>query len=340
APDPLPLEGLKAADTDIMFKANKLITRSITLDKVNLALKLNNGKLQIDPLSAKVAGGDMKIAVNLDASSGKSAALKNSIQIKQLELGQLPQLKEKNLLSGGKTDIMIDLSGRGSSVAQIAGSANGKLLITTGNGKILNKTVDLAGADVIFSALNMINPMAEKEEHTTLECAVVKFDVKDGMATTDRGIALRTKRLNVSGSGTVDLKTEALNLAVKPRAREGLGINIGSLVDAVQVSGTLAEPSAGVSAEGALTAGITAGAAVATGGLSVLTQGLFDSSSGEGDVNPCDIALGKAQPRQAARPAGKKAKEKSAVESTVDTAKDAVEGVTEGAGKLLKGLFD
>lgn len=334
--DPLPLEGLNSADVDLKFKTNRLITRSVTLDNVDLTLKLNNGKLQIAPLTARTAGGDINISLELDASNGKSATLKNAIQIKQLELGQLPQLKKKELLTGGKTDVNIHLAGVGSSVSQIAASMNGDILVKTGGGKISNTTVDLAGADVIFSALNMMNPMAEKEKHTTLECAVIKFGVKDGLATTDRGIALQTQRMNIVGSGTIDLKTENLNLAIKPQAREGLGINLGALVDAVQITGTLVEPSAGIGTKGALTAGLAAGAAVATGGLSVLAKGLFDKSTA--DENPCDTALGKAPVKKAEQE--KKPEEKSAVESTVDTAKDTVKDVTEGAGKLLKGLFD
>jgi len=334
--DPLPLEGLNAADVDLGFKTSRLITRSVTLDNVDLTLKLNNGKLQIAPFTARIAGGDINITLELDASQGKSAALKNTIQIKQLELGQLPQLKKKDLLTGGKTDVNIHLAGVGSSVSQIAASINGDILVKTGGGKILNTTVDLAGADVIFSALNMMNPMVEKETHTTLECAVIKFAVKDGLATTDRGIAMQTQRMNIVGSGTIDLKTEQLNLAIKPQAREGLGINLGALVDAVQITGTLAEPSAGIGTKGALTAGLAAGAAVATGGLSVLAKGLFDKSTA--DENPCDTALGKAPVKKDVQE--KKPEEKSALDTTVDTAKDTVKDVTEGAGKLLKGLFD
>ncbi len=334
--DPLPLDGLKVADIDLKFSANRLITKSATLENLKLALALNNGRLSIEPLTARLAGGDVNVSLDLDASSGKSAVLKHHTRIRHLELGQLPDIKKKELITGGKSDIDVNITGKGASVSQIAGSLNGELLVVTGSGKILNSAAETAGSDVVFSALNLVNPMSEKEKHTSMGCAVVKFGIKQGLATTDRGIALHTQRLDVTGSGTIDLKTEALNLAIKPRAREGLGLNVGALVDAVQITGTLAEPSAGVGTEGALTAGLSAGAAVATGGLSLLAQGLFSKSS-DGE-NPCDIALGKAPVKQAA--GEKPAEEKSAVESTVDTAKDAVESVTEGASNLLKGLFD
>ncbi len=336
SPDTLPLAGLNSADLDLKMQVNKFITKDATLSDVNLSLSLKNGKLKLQPFTANVAGGTLQIATTLDASSGKTATLNQVLTVRQLELGQLPNFRKNQALSGGKTDVDIKLSGSGQSVAAIAGNLNGEILLNTGAGKMANQSVDMAGADVVFSALDKINPMSEKEAHTSLECAVLNFIVKDGMATTDRGIAFRTERINISGSGTIDLKNELLNLAVKPRAREGLGINLGTLVDAVQITGPLSDPSIGVGAKGALTAGISAGAAVATGGLSLLAQGLFSKTTGKG--NPCDIALGKVAKPEPVEEAP--ASEKSAVETATDTAADAVKDVTEGAGKLLKGLFD
>ncbi len=327
--DPLPLDGLKAADANLKFTTKQLITSSLTMDKVNLNIKLKNGKLDIAPLSGNYAGGKLTANVTLDASQGKTATLSEDITLKQIELGQIPQLKEKKLLTGGKTDVTIKSKGSGASVSAIMAGLNGNILINTGAGKISNEAIDEAGAGVVLSAFDMLNPMAEKEKHTAMECFVIKFDIKDGIAKTDKGIALQTTNVNVVGSGTIDLKTEKLDLGVKPQARENTGISLGSLVSMVRIAGTLAEPAPGVDAAGALTAGVSAGAAVATGGLSLLAQGLLSEDTA--DSNPCDIALGKA-PKKTAKPV----EEKSTPAKAVDTVKDSATGVIKG----LKGLFD
>ena len=78
--------------------------------------------------------------------------------------------------------------------------------------------------------------------------------------------------------------------------------------------------------------GLSVGTAVATGGLSLLAEGLLSDGVAD-DQNPCDIALGKAPVKQATK--DKPAEEKNTVEKTTETVKDAVGGI----GDKLKSLF-
>ncbi|MCG8378088.1 MAG: AsmA family protein, partial [Proteobacteria bacterium] len=288
--DPLPLDGLKAADADISFSIKSLITKNLTINDVNVKLNLDNGKLKLTN-QGKAAGGIISANINLDGSSGKTASINNKLEIKQIELGQLPAIKEKELLTGGKTDITINAKGSGSSVAAIMAGLNGNLLIKTGQGKVSSSALDVASADALMSTLSLLNPGAEKSDGNLLECAVVNFNIKDGIATADNGIGLTTNQLNVIGGGSINLKTEELDIGITPKAREGVGLNLGQLAGLVRVGGTLANPSPKADAEATLKTGLEVGTAVATGGLSLLTGSLLDDS-GDEDVKPCDIALG------------------------------------------------
>jgi AsmA family protein len=329
--DPLPLDGLKAADVNLTFKTKKLITKSLTINDAAISLKLNNGKLKLTK-TGKAIGGTLSVKVNLDASSGKSVILGNNVEIKQIEIGQVPSIKEKNLITGGKTDITINVRGSGSSVSQIMAGLNGNLLIKTGKGKISNAALDIAGADILVSTLSMLTPGAKKSDGSLLECAVINFSIKDGIATADKGIAMSTNQMNVIGDGSINLKTEQLDIGITPKAKKGVGLNLGQLVGLVRLGGTLANPVPKADTEAALKSGLSAGTAIATGGLSLLTKGLLSNDSGE-DINPCDIALGIA-PKS--KPTAKKsAKKKNVVEKTTDTIKDAAGSI----GDKLKSLF-
>lgn len=329
--DPLPLDGIKSADIDLKFKAKKLITKDLTIDDLNLTLILNNGKLQITQ-NAKAVGGTITADIKLDGSNGKSATLSNNIELKQIELGLIDAIKKKELLTGGKTDVSIKTNGSGTSVSKIMAGLNGKILIKVGNGHISNSALDVASADALTSTLSMLNPTgAEKEDGSTLECAVVNFNIKDGIATADKGIAISTNQINVIGSGNVNLKTEELDIGITPKAREGVGINMSQLAELVRLGGTLTNPTPKTDTKAALKAGLSAGVAVATGGLSILAQGLLDKSGG--DENPCEIALGIAPQKEAT--AEKPAEDKSTVEKTTDTVKDAASAL----GDKLKSLF-
>lgn len=328
--DPLPLDGLKSADVDLKFKAKKLITKDLTIDDVNLTLTLNNGKLQITQ-NAKAVGGTISVDIILDGSNGKSATLSNNIELKQIELGQLPAIKEKEILTGGKTDISIKAKGSGASVSAIMAGLNGKLLVNVGTGKISSKALELASGDAIMSTLSMLNPMAEGSDGSLLECAVVNFDIKDGIATADNGIAMSTNQMNILGGGNINLKTEALDIGIAPKAKEGIGLNVAQLAGLVRLGGSLANPTPKADTEAALKKGLAAGAAVATGGLSLLAGELLDGGSSDDAGNPCDIARGKAPKKIAKKPST----EKSTVEKTTDTVKDAASAV----GDKLKNLF-
>ncbi len=328
--DPLPLSGLKSADVDLKFKAKKLITKDLTIDDVNLNLILNNGKLQITQ-NAKAVGGTISVDINLDGSNGKSATLSNNIELKQIELGQVPAIKEKEILTGGKTDITIKASGSGASVSAIMAGLNGKLLVTIGSGKISSKAMELASADALMDTLSMLNPMAEGSDGSLLECAVVNFDIKDGIATADNGIAMATNQMNILGGGSINLKTETLDIGIAPKAKEGVGLNVAQLAALVRLGGSLANPTPKADTGAALKKGLAAGAAVATGGLSLLAGELLDGGSGDDAGNPCDIALGKAPKKTAKKPST----EKNTVEKTTDTVKDAASVV----GDKLKSLF-
>jgi uncharacterized protein involved in outer membrane biogenesis len=269
-----------------------------------------------------LAGGSLNANIGLNAS-GKTAVLVTDIDIKGLEPSQLPDLKEK--ITGGKTDVSIKVKGNGNSVSQIMAGLNGKLLAKIGKGELKDSKTKAASTD-LFS---MLNPSGTREG-TLLECGVINFNIKDGIATADKGIAFASNKMNAIGSGTVDLKTEKLDIGITPQAREGTGINAGQLAGLVRLGGTLANPKPGVDTQAALKAGLSAGSAVATGGLSILAQGLLDSP--DADADPCATALGKKSTKTTV---AKEEPEKSTTTKAVDTVKDAGSAVTD----TVKGWF-
>ena len=190
---------------------------------------------------------------------------------------------------------------------------NGKILLQSAKGELKGSAMSTAGTDL----LTMLNPTTTDSDKTQLDCAVINFNIKEGIASTDKGIALVTKQMNIIGSGTVDLKTEKLDIGINPQAREGVGISAGQLAGLVRLGGTLANPEPITDVKVALSTGLSVGTAVATGGLSILVQGLFDRITA--DEDPCASALGVKSTAVAA----KKEAEPSSSNQTFDAIKDA-----------------
>jgi len=310
---PLPVAALRALDADLGVQVGKLVLDDQQLSDVALTVALNGGRLAIKPFRFGLAGGVVEGEANLDAA-GKTPAVALRLQGRQVEIGKLAG---KGPIIGGKSDLKADLKGSGDSVRAIMASATGETSVGVGEGKLRNKAVDLAAGDLLFQVLGALNPFAKSEDTTQMTCAAVRFVIRDGVATADKGIAMRTNQVDVVGSGTVDLRSEELDLGIKPRARGGVGLSLSSpLAGLVKVGGTIAKPSIGIDAAGTLKTAASVGAGVATGGLSVVGEMLIDKVTA--DEDPCRTALGLAQQSQA---------------------KPKTETKKQSSGGLLKGIF-
>jgi hypothetical protein len=90
-------------------------------------------------------------------------------------------------------------------------------------------------------------------------------------------------------AGTINLRNETLDLALRPNVKEGLGIGAASLAELVRVTGTLSNPSVGIDTLGSARAALSVGGAIMTGGLSLLGEAAL--RKGTADPQPCQTAL-------------------------------------------------
>lgn len=123
---------------------------------------------------------------------------------------------------------------------------------------------------------------------------IVNLDFNKGISKFDKTIAMQTNVMNVASSGEINLANETLDVGVKPEPRgdtADLGINVGGLASMVRVSGPLSNPGIGIDAFETAKAAMGVGAAIATGGMSILFSSLTDKALADGD--PCATALGK-----------------------------------------------
>lgn len=323
--DPLPFDGLKAIDVKASLKADEIVLPGgADLARTAFDLKLEKGRLTVEPLQTTVSGGNLKGAVALDAS-GKVPTLSLVLAGQGVQTAALlEKVGVSGFLQGGLTDLDVRLKGNGASVRDLMAGLDGEATVRMGDGRVRRQALELAGADVAMQLLDALNPLAQRSEYTPLSCAVAHFQVKDGIAGAQNGIAVETDSVNIVGSGAVDLKTERLDFTVKPEAREGLGINIGSsLASLVRIHGPLAQPTVGIDSEGAARTAASVGAALATGGLSVLGQALLDRTSR--DPHPCQTAMGKVLPAEASGKSGGGASKPA--------------GPLEGIGNAIENLF-
>lgn len=262
--DPLPLDSLMAANARISFDAEKIIVDGMDISDVSVNLTLQNGRMELKPLGAVFAGGQINANIILDASK-KTAALKARVDARQIDYGQL--LSERGLtdIAKGKVDMDINVSGSGSSVRRLMAGLNGKARIVTKDGRLESGALELISSDLtnVFSG----------EDNQIIRCGVLHFNITKGMADA-HAVVFETPGISVVGTGSANLADETLKLRVDPRSKKANLATVAMVP--VDVIGTFAKPDwkldvAGVAGNVAAGAARTTGA-VATLGLSLLVE--------------------------------------------------------------------
>lgn len=346
--DPLPLDALRIANVDIGYKVEAVVLPGgVTVRDVDAKGALKDGRLAL-PVELTAAGGRVKGEATLDGSQS-AAALALRLNGDNVDWGRL--LADTGMTEtvwDSKAEAAIDLKGSGRSVREIMASLVGEVKVVLGPGRIGNKYLDLAGADALTQIVTTLNPFAKSDEFTALGCAVARFRVAGGVAESRDGIALETGKMTVAGGGRIDLRTEALDLAFKPEARQGFGIGLGNFVGLVRVEGTLGNPSYGLDPLAVMTGtvgavvgtvGVVAGpVGIVTSGLSAIARSLFEDR-GTTEVSPCQIALG-VRPRPQSQPPQTETRSPQPPPVRKDEGLgDAVRGLGEDISRGLKGLL-
>jgi hypothetical protein len=177
------------------------------------------------------------------------------------------------------TELKLGIQTNGTSPRQLASSANGRLLVTQGPGRIKNELIGKLSGDLFAQLFGALNPLAKEEEYSNWDCSIFAIDFISGDGEIS-GFLLQGEKIMVVGGGGVDLNTEKLNIEFNTKPRAGVGVSADMFVTPfVKLSGTLAEPGVGLNKKGLLLEG---GMAVATGGLSFLYKGVMDRATAEG----------------------------------------------------------
>ena len=143
-------------------------------------------------------------------------------------------------------------------------------------------TSDLIGA---------VSPYSKRDPYAEITCAIAPFAAKDGILKTAPSIVLQSSKINLISAGTIDLKTERIKFSVNTRTRTGIGISASEIINPyIRVAGTLERPTLSMDRRGTA---ITGGAAVVTGGLSLLAQAAWNRTFRKKD--PCGTALAEAR---------------------------------------------
>ncbi len=246
--EPLPFHALSKADVQVTLRASQVLLPEIGLNDVNMGLTLKDEILDVHSFKAVLGKGSVDARLTVKPR-GKTVLLTSSVKIHKMDITYLANMVKAASGVEGNLDADIDISARGSSVAGLMGTLTGKAFFLMGKGRMHQKFIDLLGSDLPSNIFRLVNPFDKEKPYAAINCFVGAFTMKNGLARATT-LVLNTQYMVVVGDGTINLKTERLNLSLKPVPKEGigasligrLGISASELTRPFKLGGTLARP--------------------------------------------------------------------------------------------------
>ena len=136
---------------------------------------------------------------------------------------------------GGRAKLTI----QGNSIRDMAAAADGELAVIMGGGQINALIIEALGLDV-GEILAVLAAGGEEKESgmVPVQCLVSRFEVQDGVMTT-RALVLETSDSTVTGSGTIDLGQETLDLTLLAHPKDASVLTAST---PVTLKGTFRDP--------------------------------------------------------------------------------------------------
>jgi len=301
------------ADVNINLK-HFVVYRSLDLSDMDVKLKIKDHKVRAD-INLVIGDGKLKAVLVSDIYKdgmydATFAAVGNNVYVGEI----INQVDVKNILSGLPVHIDLFVKAQGKNMSEIMQTITGPVLVySTDRGFAHANLVEyMYGGDFLTTLRHSVEDMftGNKRDMIEIGSAIVNVKLRDGLIETRNGVAVETRVINTRLAGSLDLGKETIQMSLATVPVRGLKLSLsGNLVNAMQISGNLAEPDFKIS--GAAVAG-KVGSAVGiglllsplTGGLSIaggLLAGVLAGDLLEGwlaDDNPYKTAKEKGAPRK------------------------------------------
>jgi len=275
--EPLPFDVLDAVDVDIAFNARNIKARDAALEFGKLALQLDAGDLKVEQLEATYRG--TKVSANLNLAAGTPATVATRFLVQGFDLGRF--LRETHLSQDveAQVDLAADLKSQGGSPHSLVANLDGTIGAVIGKGYV-PRFLDLLAQDL---SRRVISIWGRHEKSGQLNCGVIQFTSKQGIATSD-AFLFDTQLAVLKGDGEINLATEQLDFILSPKPKDR---SLISLATKLRVDGSVLDPRVRPDMTSVATKGVKALSSLVLGPAGLLLPFM---NAGARDQHPCDVA--------------------------------------------------
>ncbi|ABS64898.1 AsmA family protein [Parvibaculum lavamentivorans DS-1] len=237
--EPFEIPDIRAADFDVRYEATRIEGDNMPLDNLVTVLKIENGKVTLEPLNFGVGQGEISSNIMLDAREDPMHVTAD-IDFRRVDLSRV--MDATGVFEGtGTIGGRAVLETRGNSIASMLGSGDGELRLFMAGGDMSALLVDLAGLDIGNSILSLLG----LPDRTAIRCMVSDFKLEDGQLLT-RALYVDTEKANIVGEGAIDLGEETIDYQITTEPKQP---SIGAVAAPINIEGRLKDPAIGPDAE-------------------------------------------------------------------------------------------
>jgi AsmA family protein len=232
-------EGFRKDDAAIVLHIDQVELTRLRLQNVAAKASLDRGVLTVQSISAHLLGGEAQGHGRLDLREDPPLA-DVDLKLTGLELAQMRHTEGNPSPIEGTLRARILLSGRGTSVHQVAATANGTVTAVVPHGTVRDSLAELAGMD-----LRGLGLLMSKDKHEeALRCAVAIFKDQNGTLTAQNFVA-DTESVLINGAGHIQFDTESLDLSLQGEPKS---LRLFHWRSPILIKGSLSHPSIDVHA--------------------------------------------------------------------------------------------
>ena len=232
---------MRSLDARFNLKVKEVLSGKDNLGNGNLEAGLEKGRFFVNPLQLNIPGGSAKIAF-IFAPSDTEVALEIGAKVEEFDYGILARRIRPDSNMGGWLSLDIDLKSRAKNLNAIMQHANGYIDFAIVPENFEANLFELWAVNLLTAVL----PKLDSETTSKVNCAVFRFDIRDGQMEED-AIFVDTTKIQVGGEAQVNFKTNEVYLAMAPKAKKA---EFFSLATPIQVKGTFNDYKIGVQSGG------------------------------------------------------------------------------------------
>lgn len=215
---PLSAPALQRFDALVDYRAERLSGIDAGPAHLSLKLALLGGRMQLTPAGVDLAGGFVSSDIFIDARRSP-ALVRADIRLSPTPMGRL--LADWGIAPAGTTAMVrgrIQLAGRGTTLREAIGSADGRIALVLPAGDVRTERASGSALDMAVLREAIFAGHADGPAPAAVNCGLIAFTVRGGVAKADP-ILIDTQGSVLSGSGTIDLSDETIDLKLTPSAK-------------------------------------------------------------------------------------------------------------------------